>query len=332
MVPKSLFILSKDRFGDIYGPDELTEIQAMTDLLSDQPMNRTEALENPALLAECEIIFSGWGGPKMDAAFLAAAPQLKAVFYGAGSVKGIISDAFWERGIVLTSSWGANAVPVAEFTLAQILFSLKQGWRHMRTTRETQRRSATLPVAGAYGSTVAIISLGMIGRMVCEHLQRFDLKVIAYDPFAKAVDAAALGARLCSLEDCFREADVVSLHAPWLPETENMITGAHFAIMKDGATFINTARGAIVDEAAMIAVLEKRPDLTVLLDVTYPEPPVVGSPLYALPNVFLTPHIAGSMGGECRRMGQYAINECRRFLSGESLHWQITRELAARMA
>ena len=111
-----------------------------------------------------------------------------------------------------------------------------------------------------------------------------------------------------------------------------MITGEHFAMMKEDATFINTSRGAIVDELSMITVLQERSDLSVLLDVTYPEPPAEGSPLYTLPNVYLTPHIAGSMGGECRRMGQYAIDECRRYLLGEPLQWQVTKELAARMA
>ena len=332
MKPKSLFLLGSGKFSAIYGDAEQATIRALTDVLEDRALSRDEAMANPALLADCEIVFSGWGGPRMDAEFLARAPKLRAVFYGAGSVKKIISDVFWERDIVLTSSWAANAVPVAEFTLAQILLSLKKCWRHMRDIRESQKYSGKLPVAGAYGSTVAIISLGMIGRMVCEHLQRFDVNVIAYDPFATQEDAETLGLTLCSLEDCFRQADVVSLHAPWLPATEKMITGAHFEMMKRDATFINTARGAIVDEPAMIDVLQQRSDVSVLLDVTYPEPPVEGSLLYTLPNVYLTPHIAGSLGDECRRMGQYAIDECRRYLQGEPLQWQVTKELAARMA
>lgn len=332
MKPKSLFLLGSDKFSAIYGEAEQAAIRELTDVLVDRPLSRNEVMAHPEWLAECEIVFSGWGGPRMDAEFLALAPKLKAVFYGAGSVKKIISDAFWERDILLTSSWAANAVPVAEFTLAQILLSLKRCWQQMREIRENQKYSGKLPVAGAYQSTVAIISLGMIGRMVCEHLQRFDLRVIAYDPFAKQEDADKLGVTLCSLDDCFREGDVVSLHAPWLKETEKMITGDHFTMMKENATFINTARGAVVDEAAMIAVLQKRTDVTALLDVTYPEPPVEGSPLYTMPNVYLTPHIAGSLDGECRRMGQYAIDECRRYLQGEPLQWQVTKELAARMA
>jgi phosphoglycerate dehydrogenase-like enzyme len=111
-----------------------------------------------------------------------------------------------------------------------------------------------------------------------------------------------------------------------------MITGAHFAAMKENATFINTARGAIVRENEMIDVLKKRPDLWALLDVTYPEPPVPGSPLYTLPNVILTPHLAGSRDTECRRMGRIVVDELRRYLNNEPLHWAITREQAAKMA
>jgi phosphoglycerate dehydrogenase-like enzyme len=331
MKKKSLFILGSGNFEKIYGPGEQTAVRELTDVYS-EPLTSADVQSDYTILKDCEIIFSGWGGPRIDETFLAAAPNVKAVFYGAGSIKGIVSDAFWNRDIIITSSWVANAVPVAEYTLSQIVFSLKKGWQHIRQIQENKRYSGKMDVPGAFGSTVAIISLGVIGRMVCEHLRHFDLDVIAYDPFVSPEDAESLGVRLCSLEACFQQGDVVSLHAPWLPETEKMIRRDHFASMKKDATFINTARGAIVDESGMIEVLQTRNDLMALLDVTYPEPPVAGSPLYDMPNVVLTPHIAGSMGKECRRMGQYAVAECRRYLAGEPLKWQITREKFARMA
>jgi phosphoglycerate dehydrogenase-like enzyme len=102
--------------------------------------------------------------------------------------------------------------------------------------------------------------------------------------------------------------------------------------MKPGATFINTARGAVVREQEMIAVLQQRPDLFAVLDVTYPEPPEPDSPLYTLPNVVLTPHIAGAMGVECNRMGRYMVEELKRYLRGDSLEWGITREMARVLA
>jgi phosphoglycerate dehydrogenase-like enzyme len=102
--------------------------------------------------------------------------------------------------------------------------------------------------------------------------------------------------------------------------------------MKPGSTFINTARGAVVDEPALIEVFSRRPDLFAVLDVTYPEPPLPGSPLYTLPNIILTPHIAGSLHHECRRMGHYMVEELKRYLSGEPLLWSLTKEKAALLA
>lgn len=327
----ALYILGDGLFEKVYGPDEQRDIAARVNILA-PPLNGHKVLQQPHLLRETDIILSSWGMPTLDAAFLAAAPRLKAVFYGAGSVRGFVSDAFWKRGIVLCSAWGANAVPVSEYTLAAILFGLKHAFRLSRECRERRGAAPSRAVPGAYGTTVGLVSLGMIGRLVRERLRPFDLRVLAYDPYVKADDAASMGVTLVSLETLFRECEAVSLHTPWLKETEGMITGDMFASMKPGATFINTARGAVVRETEMIEVLRQRPDLTAVLDVTHPEPPAPDSPLLTLPNVFLTPHIAGSMENECRRMGRYMVEELDRYLSSRPLAWQVTEAKAALLA
>jgi phosphoglycerate dehydrogenase-like enzyme len=330
---KGLFILGEAPYQKIYGPAELADLHQLVDFQA-PPQTAESIRANLHLLENVEVIFSGWGGPLLDEVFLNAAPNLKAVFYGAGSIRGIMTDAFWQRGIVITSAAAANAVPVAEFTLAQIILSLKQAWRAATFTR-TQGHYPThaeLNIPGLYGSTVGLISLGMIGQMVAEHLQHFKVNIIAYDPFIRPEVADALHIELCGLDEIFQRSDVVSLHSPWLPETVGMITGDHFRQMKPYASFINTARGAIIREAEMIAVLQDRPDLTALLDVTYPEPPAPGSALYTLPNVVLTPHIAGSMDMECRRMGRYMVDELQRYLHDEPLRYAITLEQFAHMA
>lgn len=329
---KALFILPASSWDLIYGPDERRDIVRAVTLLHPEALDPQAAQQHPDLLAEVEVIFSGWGAPILDAAFLDSTPRLKAFFYGAGSIRGLVTDAFWAKNIPITSSWAANAIPVAEFTLAEILFSLKRGWAYSQQIKTGQAYPPRFNVPGAYGSTVGIISLGMIGRRVCEYLRPFDVQVVAFDPYASADLAQQLGARLENLSMVFRQADVVSLHTPWIKETEGLITGAHFESMKPGSTFINTARGAIVRETEMIEVLRQRPDLTAVLDVTYPEPPAPGSPLYTLPNVVLTPHIAGSMDHECRRMGRYVVEDLQRFLKNEPLKWQVSQELAARLA
>lgn len=330
---KGLIILEPHPFQLIYGEQLSAEIAHRVDLLSPKPLTKDEVAANPAILAEVEVIFSGWGAPVMDEAFLAAAPKLRAVFYGAGSIRGFATDAFWARGITVTSAYAMNAVPVSEFTLAAILFSLKNVWRYALGAKRGGQFPSKIPCAGTYGSKVGLVSLGMIGRLVRERLRPFDVEVLAYDPFVTREQAAAIGVEMVSLDEIFRQCDAVSLHTPWLKETERMVTGAHFRSMKPGATFINTARGAVVCEDELIEVLTERSDLTALLDVTYPdEPPTPGSPLYSLPNVVLTPHIAGSMDFECRRMGQLMIEEFDRWSRGDSLKWGLTREKAATLA
>ncbi len=328
---KGVFVLNTESYHKIYGPTERDIIAELVNIYAPQ-QDAASLSQDLSVLSEADLIFSGWGMPVMDDRFLAAVPNLKAVFYGAGSIKRIVTQAFWERDIVITSAYAANAVPVAEYTLSQILFCLKRGWHYALAIKREGHYVPKGHVPGAYGSTVGIISLGMIGRRVVELLQPFDLRVIAYDPYVTPQEAADLGVELCALEDIFRRSDVVSLHTPWLKETVGMITGAHIALMKSNATFINTARGAIVREAEMVEVLEQRPDIQAVLDVTYPEPPESGSPLYTLPNVVLTPHIAGSMGEECRRMGQFMIAELKRYLAGEPLCWAISQEKEAILA
>jgi phosphoglycerate dehydrogenase-like enzyme len=285
-----------------------------------------------SVLADAEVIFSGWGGPVMDEEFVRAAKKLKAVFYAAGSIRGVVSEAFWGRGIEITSAYAANAIPVAEYALAQILLCLKHGWHLALAMKVDRRWPPSRNVPGAYGSTVGIISLGMAGSRVAELLRSFEVKVLAYDPFVAQEKARSLNVEMCPLEEVFLRSDVVTLHTPWLKETEGMITGRHFASMRSGATFINTARGAVVREQEMIQVLKERPDLFAVLDVTWPEPPESDSALYSLPNVILTPHIAGAMGPECRRLGRYMVEELQRYVAGRPLRWAITREQARLLA
>jgi phosphoglycerate dehydrogenase-like enzyme len=207
-------------------------------------------------------------------------------------VKGFVTDEFWKRGIRLSGANSVFVLPVAEYTISQILFCLKHGWQFALETKRLRTYPPGHQVPGAFGSIVGLISLGAIARRVLELLRPYDLKVIAYDPFVSKAEAESLGVTLCPLEEVFAKSDVVSLHAPWLPETEKMIRAEHLAAMKEGASFINTARGALVDEAGLAEVLAHRKDLFAVLDVTWPEPPLPQNPLFDLPNVIVTPHIA----------------------------------------
>ena len=327
---KALFI--SDRIDDVYASDDQAVIAGLVDVYA--PVLTTEAAAfDRSVLREMQILLTTWHGPVLDKAFMQASPNLEAVFFAAGSIRPIVTDAFWQRDLVICSAWEANAIPVAEFTLSQILSGLKQTGQAANAYRDQRERGYPhQQIPGVYGSKVGIISLGMIGRMVIDHLKRFGVQVIAYDPFTSETEAKRLGVKLATMDELFRLCHVVSLHTPLLKETENMIRGRHFASMQPHATFINTARGAVVHEAEMIEVLLQRSDLCAMLDVTWPEPPVKTSPLWDMPNVFLTPHIAGSVGQECFRMGRYMLDELKQFLNDQPLKWRITREQMASMA
>ena len=334
MKKKALFLLGDEAFEKIYGPREREQIGEMVDLIG-EPQTADSIGNNDTLLKEVEIIFSGWGMVPLDGEFLSRAPRLEAVFYGAGSIRYFMTDAAWDRNIIVTSSYAANAIPVAEFCAASLIMGLKQAPFFMSRlaggSREEWTREGTT-IHGAYGSTVGLVSLGMIGKHVLRLMKNFNTDILVYSQSMTPERAKEEGVESVSLEELFRRSDAISIHTADLPETRGMITGELIASMKKGAILVNTSRGAVIEEKRMIEVLERRPDLTALLDVTDPEPPVDGSPLYSLPNVFLTPHVAGSLERECRRMGQYAVDDCRRYLEGKALAYGIDRKTFERMA
>ncbi|WPJ96954.1 hydroxyacid dehydrogenase [Coraliomargarita algicola] len=331
--PRSLFLIPESSFRAIYNADALAKVAELTDN-DGQIYSAEDIVSDPERFSDVEIIFSGWGAPILDEVFLSALPKLKAFFYGAGSVRSFVTDAFWERDITLTSAYKANAVPVADYTMASVIFALKRAWTRCQRLKEGLAPDYTRQVHGVYhGSKVGVISLGAIGQLVCERLTNLDLDVFAYDPYAdESLFESLQVTRVDRLEDLFPMCDVVSLHAPWLPQTENLVTGAMLGSLPDRGTFINTSRGAIVDEAGMLEVLQARPDIFAVLDLLQDEKTYHTNPLTALPNVFITPHVAGSQGHECHRMGALAVEECRRYLNGEAQVTQLTRESAERLA
>jgi phosphoglycerate dehydrogenase-like enzyme len=236
---------------------------------------------------------------------------------------------------LLSHAAQANALPVAEFTLAAIIFAGKQVFRFRDVYVADRHRGRTQPMQseaiGNYGRTVGIIGASRIGRRVIELLAPLDYKILLCDPMVDEAEAQRLGVEKTELDVLMARSDIVSLHAPSLPATRHMIDAHRLSLMKQGATFINTARGALVDEAALLATLKTgRIDATI--DVTDPEIPEASSAFYDLPNVFLTPHIAGAVGLERTRLGEMAVEEAIRFIKGKPLLYEIRRDDLAGMA
>jgi len=320
----------------VYSEEAQRKVRSLIDLY--WPFESGQGLlKRPGILEPAEVLMAGWGCPRLDSTILDAAPNLDAVFYAAGTVEPIVSQALWERGITLTCANEANAIAVADFTVAEIVFSLKHGWYFHREF--TRRRSAglrslwryRLQSRGTYGSTVGVVSVGAIGRRVCELLRSYEVEVIAHDPFLSPGEGNALGVTMVSLGELFAESDVVSLHTPLLDSTDGMVTGALVKTMKPHATLINTARGRLIREDELIRVLKRRRDLTAVLDVTATEPLEKSSPLFDMRNVILTPHVAGSHMHECWRLGDYMVEELERYVKGEPLKWAVSRERAESM-
>lgn len=327
---KGLFLMSEMLFEKVYSADTRRKINRMLD-----ETKFVEAIEeaDPAFLKEVEYLFGGWGTPELNKETLDMMPNLKVIFYAAGTMKHVLTDEVWNRGIRVTNASVANSIPVAEYTLAAILFSLKSAWRLMYETKvEKKYPFGTMQdVPGAYKSKVGIVSYSNIGRRVIDLLKPFDLDILVYDPY---VDPASAEDKVdfVSLEELFEASDVVSLHTPLLPETKGMIDGDLFSRMKKDATFINTARGAIVNEKEMLDVLAERQDLTAVLDVTTSEPPAEDSPLYDLKNVILTPHIAGSSGKERERLGDTMLQELLNYEQDGHLEFELVKNVYERMA
>lgn len=311
-------------------PDEiLRRLDTIGRLLDAEPLQRLDDARAKRLLAEAEILITGWGAPYVGPEIPAGAPQLRLIVHAAGTVKGVIDDALFAAGITVSHAAEANAVPVAEFTLAAIIFAGKRAFRFRDLYVADRNRDRTHPMQreaiGNYGRTVGIVGASRIGRRVIELLKPFDYKLLLSDPTLDAAQTAGLGAEKVELDDLMRRADIVSLHAPSLPSTQHMIDARTLSLMKDGATLINTARGILIDEAALLSVL-KAGRIDAVIDVTDPETPEADSAFYDLPNVFLTPHIAGAIGLERARLGKMAADEIERFVAGQPLLYQIHRE------
>jgi len=287
-------------------------------------------------IPEVEFLFSTWGMPDFTEEEIAKFfPKLKIVFYGAGSVQRFARP-FLNSGIQVISAWMANSVPVIEYSVAQIILANTGFFQtNRKATSPDGREDARLyglTFPGNYDTKVGLIGLGAIGSGVAEMLKAYKLDVLAYDPYASDEKFRALNVTSASLEEIFSTCQTISNHVANLPQTVGMLNGKLFSLMLDNATFINTGRGAQVVEADLIEALREKPNRTAVLDVTLPEPPEASSPLYSMPNVYLTPHIAGSAGNECLRMGQYMLDEVNRLLKGESLKYSVSLKMLETMA
>lgn len=329
--PETLLVMEDRALALQFTREELARLRATATLGERVAVRELTSPDARRRLAGTEVLITSWGCPRLDEDVLDAAPGLRAVLHAAGSVRGHITDAVLDRGILVTTAADANAEPVAHFTLAAILWSFKKApflANDARRFRDDWSYRDTHGELTGVGRTVVIVGFSRIGSRVVRLLRNLDLaRVLVVDPVAGPAAIAATGAEPATLADALPQADVLSLHAPALPETRHMIGAAQLAALPAHAVLINTARGSLIDTAALEAACPA--GLHAVLDVTEPEPLPSDSPLYSLPNVMLTPHIAGSLGSEARRMSAMALTELERYAAGEAPLAPVTRQSLA---
>ena len=331
---RSIFVGDTELIDYVYTDETKSALYAEA-ALEEKVYTKKEILGAPDEFADVTYLFSTWGMPRFEEEEIKRIfPALKCVFYGAGSVQGFAKP-FLQCGVKVFSAWAANGVPVAEYTVAQIILANKGFFGCSRLAKSGDREAAVKNYkgyCGNYGAKIGIIGAGVIGKMVIRKLKGYRLETMVFDPFLPNETAAELGVEKVSLERIFSECNVVTNHLANNPQTVGMLNRKLFESMRPYATFLNTGRGAQVVEPDLIAVLKARPDLTAVLDVTWPEPPVEGSEFYTLENCVLTPHIAGSSGDEVHRMAEYMLDEFRLYTAGEKTNYEVTLKMLETMA
>src|SRR6266568_1949137 len=264
-------------------------------LLEEQPgwnivLTAKDTLNAEIVDADALIVRSA---TKVTAELLDKAPKLRAVGRAGVGVDNIDLEAATKRGVLVMSTPGGNAVSVAEHTLALLLALARQVPRLDKAIHEGRWEKSSAAGTEVRGKTLGLIGLGRIGSEVAVRAEAFDMRVLAYDPYISEAAAREISVELVPLEKLLAESDFVSLHTALSPSTQNLISVATIEKMKKGARLINTARGELIDEAALAEALKSGKLAGAAVDVFAEEPPK-NSPLVGLPNVIATPHVAGS--------------------------------------
>ncbi len=316
---------------ELFRAGGLDILESLGDVVRNDGDEALECAQVAELVADCDAIVTSWGVKTLDAEALEGNDRLKVVAHAAGTVKGIVSDALWDRGVLVSSAACAIAIEVAEDALWKVIGGLKNAFRISRAIREGGWYEHAAAPARTMGlKKIGVVSASHVGRQMMRLLENFDCEVLLYDPFVSEEGAEEFGARKVELDELCRESEAISIHAPSIEATNNMFDASRLATMRDDCVLVNTARGSIVDEAALIGELQKGRFLA-FIDVTDPEPPADDSPLRALDNVVLTPHIAG--GNDNRwRLGLHAAHEIERALKGEALVGGVTQKMLETIA
>lgn len=330
-----LYAVRQDWFPTLFLTRDLERIARACRLLREDVPAEADKAFLLGNLAEADIAVTSWDTAPFDADVMAAAPRLQLVVHAAGSLKPIVSEALWQRGVHVVSLSAAISYGVAEYCLGCMLTASKRLFWAVEGTRRGQWKEGLEAFQGPfelYNQKIGIIGAGHVGRHLIRLLKAFTCEVLVYDPYLPAETAAALGVvRAGSLEAVFSQCKVVTLCAAGNAETRHMIRRRHFALLPRGALFINVARGGIFDEVELAEELAKG-RFVACIDVANVEPPPADHPYRSLPNLLFTPHVAGVAAENRLRIGTMAADTVETFVQGRPLEFEVTREMLSRIA
>lgn len=278
-----------------------------------------------------DIVLGTWGSPSFGND-LCEGSSVKLIAHTAGSVGDLVDETVYNRGIKVISGNRLFAESVAEGTLAYMMTMLRRLPDEIEYTRAGKWFSSELYHSkGLFDRTIGIIGYGMISQCVMRLLKPFRVKIMLYSAHQVPKDFLdEVGARQCSLNEIFSQCSVISLHSSLTPQNVGIIGAEHFRLMKDGAIFINTARGAVVKEREMIEEL-KSGRIYAMLDVFDPEPPTPDNPLRQMKNVYLVSHRAGPTIDRRPYIGRAIVEDMVAFSEGRELKHEISFAQSSRM-
>ena len=317
----------------LFAPPVRARLDALGEIIAN-PTDRNYTSEELAeMITGVEACVASWGSPKFTPGVMERADSLRVISYAAGSVKGIVTPAVFERGVTVCTSQPAMAISVAAMTVAMMEIMLRNvvGWASAIRAKRTWRPEGVAKARELSGKIVGIIGASLIGREVIRFLAPFDVEIRVCDPYLSAEEAVNLGVKKVSLEEIFSDCDVITVHAPLTDETRGMIQREHLRLIKDGAVLINNSRGAIIDHRALLEEL-RTGRFTAALDVTDPEPLPEGHELFGLENVVFTPHISGGTPEMVLRQGTWSVRNLELFFSGGTPDRLVTEDMLPRIA
>lgn len=331
MSKKILVQIPANQVGQFFTAEAREGIESLGEIVwnpHDRSLTREELIE---LIRGVHTVITTWRTAPITTEVLDRADSLRIIAHMAGSVKPVLKEEVYDRGIRVFNSNYAIGVSVSENVLALIL---ALGHKIVAVDKLMKdgltRKNESMETFELRGKTVGLVGLGMVAREVIRLLKPFDVRILGFDPFVRPETAREIGVELASLDELLSASEIISLHAPKVPETYHMIGKRELALIRDGALLINTARGDLIDEEALLAEL-RTGRFAAALDVFTVEPLAADSEFRRLDNVIARPHLAGVNPDSRLRIGTLMVEELRRLEEGLPLRFEVKREQLAIM-